>query len=192
MWMCSSSSIWSARSIVKPGSDTIIDAPVCNITDLCYPKATTQFMSSVSIREAFCADCQQECTKTLFSMKTSSLAAPVDWLIDPIKAFVENSSIPLPTDWSTSWRTYIQNNYVAVDVVQESIQVENYTQDSTISRVDVLSNVGGHTGLWIGMSFFSLMEIAEMLYLLIHYQLYLFRVALRNKQQANEKSTETS
>ncbi|CAF4410788.1 unnamed protein product, partial [Adineta steineri] len=32
------------------------------------------------------------------------------------------------------------------------------------------SNVGGQTGLWIGISFLSLMELAEMIYRLIRSQ----------------------
>jgi hypothetical protein len=44
-----------------------------------------------------------------------------------------------------------------------------------MTSVDVLSNVGGQTGLWIGVSFLSIMELAEMLYRLIRYQYYVIR-----------------
>jgi len=63
---------------------------------------------------------------------------------------------------------------VAIDVVRESILIEKYTQHATMSKVDVLSNVGGQTGLWIGISFLSLMEVAELLYRLIRHQYHLF------------------
>lgn len=90
--------------------------------------------------------------------------------MQPIKEFVENSSIPLPINWSEIWRTEIQNNYLAIEVARESSIVINYTQEATISLVDVISNVGGHTGLWIGLSFLSIMELLELLYRLAAFQ----------------------
>ena len=43
----------------------------------------------------------------------------------------------------------------------ETANVEKYTETASISGVDVLSNVGGQTGLWIGLSFLSLMEMIK-------------------------------
>ncbi len=103
--------------------------------------------------------------------------------MDGIKAFVENSSVPLPSDWRTAWRTYIQGNYLAVSVVRETNVIENYTQTAQLGLVDVLSNIGGQTGLWIGISFLSLMEFIEMLYRLIRYQYHLIRIAIRRRQE---------
>jgi hypothetical protein len=90
--------------------------------------------------------------------------------MDGIKAFVESSSVPLPANWSTTWRDQIYTNYLQLSVIRETTIVENYTQIATIQIVDVLSNIGGQTSLWIGMSFLSLMELAEMFYRLIRYQ----------------------
>ncbi len=99
--------------------------------------------------------------------------------MDGIKAFVENSSVPLPANWSTTWQQQIYANYLQVSVIRETTIVENYTQIATIQLVDVLSNIGGQTSLWIGMSFLSMMELAEMLYRLIQYQ---YRVIRRRRQ----------
>ena len=160
------------------------------MSDSCYLKAADKLMDTPDIFDYFCSDCQQECSYIDFPVQTSSVSSPPDWLMGTIKAFVENSSIPLPDDWSTSWSKHIQNNYVAVNVERESLLVENYTQQATLGAVDVLSNVGGQTGLWIGISFLSLMEVAEMLYRLIRYQWHLFQVAREKKQQAEEQMTE--
>lgn len=109
--------------------------------------------------------------------------------MNEIKAFVENSPIPLPSDWSTAWRTYIQVNYLALSVVRETNVIENYTQTAQFGLVDVLSNIGGQTGLWIGISFLSLVEFIEMLYRLIRYQYHLIRVAIRERQQIIRERT---
>lgn len=96
--------------------------------------------------------------------------APPVWLMNDIKQFVEKSDIPLPNDWTTQWQWHIDNSYLSIELIHESSVVENYTQTATMTAVDVLSNVGGQTGLWIGVSFLSLMEVAEMVYRLIRYQ----------------------
>jgi len=36
-------------------------------------------------------------------------------------------------------------------------RLESYAQEAALGVVDVFSNVGGQTGLWIDISFFSLM-----------------------------------
>ncbi|CAF4426207.1 unnamed protein product, partial [Rotaria magnacalcarata] len=54
--------------------------------------------------------------------------APAYWLMNDIKHFVENSEILLPNDWSTDWQRHIQTNYLSIELVHESILVENYTQ----------------------------------------------------------------
>jgi hypothetical protein len=107
--------------------------------------------------------------------------------MNDIKQFVESSSIPLPANWSTTWPTEIQANYVGLSVVCETTRVDSYTQQATLGAVDVVSNVGGQTGLWIGISFLSLMEVAEMLFRLIRHQYYRIRYKIR--YQAPEEVT---
>ena len=97
------------------------------------------------------------------------------------KTFVESTSVPLPEDWETNWLTEVKNNYVSLQVVCESNQVENNTQEAAMSPVDVLSNVGGQTGLWIGMSFLGIMEFVEMFYRLFRYELRIIKQAIRRK-----------
>ena len=105
------------------------------------------------------------------------------------KGFVEKSGIPTPENWTETWSTEIKNNYVSLDVVCETTQIETYTEDVSITAVDVVSNVGGHTGLWIGISFLSLMELVEMLYRLIRYHCYVYilKRRLRNETTINER-----
>ena len=125
---------------------------------------------SPSLYETYCSQCFQECTITDFIIQSSSLAAPYDWQKKAIKIFVENSTVPLPPDWTTAWNTYIPASYLSISVVRVSGLVDNSTQTATIGLVDVLSSLGGQTGLWIGISFLSIMEVIEMLYRLLRHQ----------------------
>ncbi len=158
--------------------------------DPCYSAAATTFQSSQSIWTEYGGDCNLECSSNEFVIKLSSSSAPPPWSMDDIKQFVESSSIPLPANWSTTWPTEIQANYVGMSVVCETTRVDSYTQQAALSAVDVISNVGGQTGLWIGISFLSLMEVAEMLFRLIRYQYY--RIRQKRRYQASEEATETT
>lgn len=172
---------WSARYVVLPGTTNIIYAYLCNVSDPCYGQAATRFQSSSSIWDPFASDCGLDCSSNEFMIKLSSIIAPQQWYMNDIKQFVESSSIPLPSNWSTTWSTEIQANYVGLNVVCESTQVQSFSQQATLSAVDVISNIGGQTGLWIGISFLSLMEVAEMLYRLIRHQCYIIRQRMRNR-----------
>ncbi|CAF0993422.1 unnamed protein product [Rotaria sordida] len=166
---------WNTRLIFLPETEEIIMAPLCNTSDKCYVEAAHVFLTSSSLLEKHCSYCPQQCSVTDFNIKSSLWKSPPTWLIDDIKTFVENSEIPLPIDWSTNWRSHIDSSYLSVELVHESSVVENYTQTATMSAVDVLSNVGGQTGLWIGVSFLSIMELAEMVYRLVRYQYHAIR-----------------
>ena len=164
---CGNPTRWAARYIVLPHSSESIHIPLCNVSNSCYSEATAEIMNTNSIWTSYCPLCNQECKHVDFIIRPTSLLAPSTHVIDDIKQFVESSTIPLPTNWSTSWRTEIEASYVSLEVAYETTRSEFYTQQATISPVDVISNVGGHTGLWIGISFLSLMEIVEMIFRLL-------------------------
>ncbi len=162
-----------------PGTNKVILAPLCDVYDTCYTAAVIVLINSQSLSNKYCADCSTQCSITNFVVQPSSLSTPLEWQMDGIKAFVENSSVPLPANWSSIWRQQIHTNYLQVSVVCETTMVENYTQTAAIRLVDVLSNIGGQTSLWIGMSFLSVMELIEMLYRLIRHPLR----AIQRKRQ---------
>ena len=155
---------------MAPGTNELFVAPLCHVYDPCYSLVIEELLNSSSLIKKYCSECTQPCSITNFIIHTSSLSAPPKWQMNEIKKFVENSTVPLSEYWSTAWREYIYESYVAVSVVRESAVVKTNTQGATIGPVDVLSNIGGQTGLWIGISFLSLMEITEMLYRLVRYQ----------------------
>ncbi|CAF4199792.1 unnamed protein product [Rotaria sp. Silwood2] len=179
---CVNPNLWNTRSIVKPDDDEIIVAPLCNVTDGCYSMASNRLSTSSSLMDKYCLNCLQQCTITSFIVQASSSRAPLEWEMDNIKAFVENSAVVLPTNWSITWREHIYADYLAVNVVRETNIVETNSQTATLGLVDVLSNIGGQTGLWIGISFLSIMEIIEMFYRLIRHEFHLIRLSIQRNQ----------
>ncbi|CAF4076295.1 unnamed protein product [Adineta steineri] len=178
---CIDPTLWNIRSLTLPSTNKTIFAPLCKSNDTCFIGAVNTLLNSFDLQNIYCFDCLQQCTLKNFFIQTSSLAAVFEWEMHGIKAFVENSSIPLPSDWSAAWRTYVQDSYLVLRVVRETNLIENYTQKAQLSVVDVLSDIGGQTGLWIGISFLSLMEFIEMIYRLIRYQCHLIQVAIRRR-----------
>ena len=170
-----------------PGTTKVIDAPLCNLTDPCYTRAATEFRVTDWIWAKYCSGCSPECVAARFLTKVSSMTAPADWMLPDIKAFVEASSIPLPANWSSTWQTEIQKNYVGLSVECESTNVDNYNQSASLTVMDVLANVGGQSGLWIGISFLSLMEVVEMLSRLIRHQYHLLREKMRRRQEVRHR-----
>ena len=59
----------------------------------------------------------------------------------------DSRKISLPADWSGNASAYIDRNYVGLQVTLGTFLVNSYTQSATLSWTDVLSNVGGQTGL---------------------------------------------
>lgn len=181
---CINPLLWSFRSLLLPGSNKVVLAPLChlNARNSCYTNAMNTYLNSSSLQKKYCSDCSQQCTTIEFPIQKSALLSPLDWQFPGIKSFVENSTIPLPSDWSTTWKEHIRRNYLALSVVRETAVVENITQTAQLTIVDVISNIGGQTGLWIGISFLSIMEFIEMVYRLVRHQCHEMKAKVERKQ----------
>ena len=166
---------WIARFVVLPGTNRTIEAPLCIAQDTCYKVAASELANSSSIKDEHCSDCKQGCSSTSYIVTPSAVASPTTEVAEEVRAWVESQGVPLPPNWTTNWETEVENNYVKLEVVCQSPLVENITQQALIGAVEVLSNVGGHTGLWIGISFLSIMEFVEMLYRLVQHQFHAIR-----------------
>lgn len=183
---CVSPLEWLARFVTLPGNSTIIEAPVCDYNNTCPREAGSRLSKDESILTEFCLDCKEACSSVDFVVTPSSVVAPSSLVVNQTRKFVESQGVPLPVNWSSNWRAEVRNNYVGLEVVCQSRVVENYTTEPSMSAVDVISNVGGQTGLWIGISFLSVMELIEMLYRLVRHQF--LRMIGRGPRNTNENN----
>ena len=163
---------WNARFIIQRQTKEILLAPLCDRTNPCFRSALNRLLSSENLLNEFCSECSKQCSIIDYSLQISSFESPADWQLNGIKTFVENSSVPLPANWSTDWPNFIRQNYVSISLVRETTIVETKTQTAAQGPVDLLSNIGGQTGLWIGISFLSFMELLEMIYRLIRFEFH--------------------
>jgi hypothetical protein len=118
---CADSNKWNARSIVLPGTNRTINAPLCFMNNSCFPQAIITFSTSQSIMDKYCSDCQMQCSITGFDVQTSSSAAPIEYQMNDTKIFAENSTVPLPANWSSTWREEIYRNYLRSILVNRQV-----------------------------------------------------------------------
>ena len=165
---CTSPLHWSARFVVLPGADKVTEVPLCYPSNACYAAATSRLTGSEILWEQYCSHCQQACSTTEFSVTPTGASTIASNFVWEVKNFVESKGVSQPPNWETNWPLLIYADYFAFEVVPQSDLVETLTQEPAISSTDLLGNVGGHTGLWIGISFLSLMEVIEMLCHIFH------------------------
>ena len=65
-------------------------------------------------------------------------------------------------------RGLIHKNFARVNVYLQSMTVEEYVQLPGYERANLLSDIGGTLGLWIGMSIITWCEVTELLCLLLY------------------------
>ena len=179
---CTNPTQWNTRGVVDPVTNQLIIAPLCAVKDPCYNNASIELVNSASLWDQYCSNCTESCSTIDFILTPSSVAAPSDIMFALVKGFAQQSNITLPNNWPTDWKDIVRNNYVSVDIINELSLVETYTTSALLSGTDVLSNIGGLTGLWIGASFLSLMELVEMGYRLIRYHYYIFKQRRLNNE----------
>ena len=162
-----------------PGTTNVIFPPLCNRTNVCFLQALyTMFISASSLTE-YCSDCREQCSTTDFIVQKSSLVIEFERQDRDIKHFVENSNISLPTDWWTTWSTHVEKSYLKLQVMPVTSNVESITQTAALDLIDVVSNIGGQTGLWIGISFLSIMELIEIAYRLLRHECHMIYSKIR-------------
>ena len=120
--------------------------------------------------------CGLDCVSIELEIKLLSISVPPEWLMLGIKTFVESSSIPLSINWSTTCQAEIDGNSWIHSIVM------SFTQQAVLSAIDVIFNVSDQTSRWIGISFLSSLEVAEMFSRILRYQRRCFREKLFKQQ----------
>ncbi|XP_033110759.1 acid-sensing ion channel 4-A-like [Anneissia japonica] len=58
----------------------------------------------------------------------------------------------------------IRNNFAKINIYYEIKQYDSIKQVALDSFLSLISNIGGHLGLWIGMSTLTILELIECFY----------------------------
>ncbi|CAF1118576.1 unnamed protein product [Rotaria magnacalcarata] len=179
---CVSPYAWDKRAITLPGTSNIFIAPLCNITDTCYLQAVRAYLTESISSNSNNFTCPKRCSNVNFPVEKSELSTPLEWQMSDIKSFVENSSVPLPANWSVMWRDYIRMNYLSINVVCETNVIDVNQQTLVYTTNTLISNIGAQAGLWLGLTVLVFAELIELLYHLLRFTFQ----KIRSKMQRNK------
>lgn len=120
------------------------------------------FTSTQDILSLCGPSCPLECDSINYRLTTSFSNYPS---MAYGKLLVENSQLrsKFSTDASLLTPDYLKKTILALRVYYNELSYEHVIEMEKISMVDLVSNIGGTLGLFLGLSFLSLVEIFDVL-----------------------------
>ncbi|CAF1207916.1 unnamed protein product [Adineta ricciae] len=184
--LCQQSYIYSQCSCVFPvpfftrkiftHDNVLISATGCNMFTgqiACAILARQRLVSNDSLQSKWCSRCASQCKHVDFQPIVSAQGAPSEgdreYWSNSIGTLSSNDSILLPSDIAQNFDYYFDRNYLKVQVSCSSKYTIEYNQEAKLTVVDTFSAIGGQTGLWIGLSALSVIELCELIYRLVHH-----------------------
>ena len=112
-----------------------------------------------------CSDlCPVECTKMIFTPIQSQIN---QFSIEKAEQYMENSFIKSKFNETSPTYEDIKMSIVNLNIYYDRLSFTEVTEKPSFTFVDLISNVGGTFGLFIGISLLSVLEIVEIIFELL-------------------------
>lgn len=148
--------------------------PCLNMNDLfCDLQQYTAFFSQ-NVKELCSQDCPLECSRIEYSTSTTSSSYPTHVYYEYLK---NQTIVQSKFNNDVSQLTYekLKSQIVAVNVYYDDLSYIKISENAQTELIDLVSNLGGTLGLFIGVSFLSFAEILDLIfnlcYILLKYQI---------------------
>ena len=105
--------------------------------------------------------CPLECDSMIFQMTQSSASYPS--IQHASKALMNNAIIQSKFPNKNLTYDLIKQSVLRLNVYYSDLSYMEYSQRAKTTLIDLVSNIGGIVGVFIGASFLSILEIAEVL-----------------------------
>ncbi|CAF0952917.1 unnamed protein product [Didymodactylos carnosus] len=152
-------------------NNQLVSVNACSVhTDegMCAAEARQNFLNDLQLQSKQCVHCQPECEIMTFETDTSSLRAPTELqkllLVMDFLNTENKSATPLPADFEANYTLYLDKNYLKLKILPVSQYVTSYTEMATYSWVAFMSDIGGQSGFWMGLSVSSIIELIGLIY----------------------------
>ncbi|CAF1201522.1 unnamed protein product, partial [Didymodactylos carnosus] len=137
------------RSSTVNVKGTITSAKLCNLNETCLKNVKQNFSSNK------CTECLPECETFQYNIQTSYAQYPNSKsygkvLKSILEHFKDDNRFLLLQGKRKNCREIIQDNVVAVEITAGTYGTEILTETLMVSWTDLISSIGGQTGLWIG------------------------------------------
>ena len=137
------------------------------------------FLDKKSMQEKCIDQCPLECGYTTYDWSMSTMDYPSVPFFNSLK---KNSQL-----YSNFSFNEFKNSHSIVHVFFESVEYTQIVETPKTSFVDLIANLGGVLGIFLGFSLFSLVEFAELVCKVILFLLSGGNTAKTNKQLSNFK-----
>ena len=135
--------------------------------------------------------CPQPCEEEVYHRIVSMTKWPA--LVDlPYYRVFFAKALNISTDVLS--RDFIRNNFLQMRVYFDELSYKHVYEQCKMTFAELCSNLGGQLGLWIGYSFFSLIELLAMLLTALYFYskyTYIHRSSLDNKGEVSLNNEET-
>ena len=141
--------------------ENIIDSFSTNQTMLeCLNKVFEEFFAT-DVFEVCEPHCPLECNTLTYTVSASFSKFPNYYYFTQL---INNPKITskYPPGYNITYND-IQNSVIAFNVYYDDLKYTTITENPSVSSIDLISNMGGILGLFIGVSFLSFIEPLEMI-----------------------------
>ena len=139
---CVPRTVWT-----PPNSQPFISFPDCSEEHACC--VAVQYFNN----QAFAFDCQQACSFTTYTISNSYTDFPATSAFQ-LETLGNNLNLQ---DLNYS---YLENNLLAVNIYFEDLHVEKVITKDSYTFVNLLADIGGHLGLFIGAGVLSFIQLS--------------------------------
>jgi hypothetical protein len=146
---------------------------------ICDQSEFSKFFSQ-DVKKICSNECPLECETMSYSTSVSSLSYPSEAYAS---ALMKNPKVQAKFGDNTSAITYerLKKTLVALNIYYETLSYKKLIEVEKLNFVDLIANIGGTLGLFLGMSFLSFIELID---LIIHIGL-----ALSKSKRADSSQT---
>ncbi|XP_064611819.1 acid-sensing ion channel 4-A-like [Liolophura sinensis] len=129
--------------------DNAVNVSYCSIRELiqCYRPSKAKHQRSIKSLED--CKCLRQCNWDQYDVRVSSGGYPME---HDLQQIMENRNIS---------REYVLKNYLSVGVFFDQLVFTEIEQVPSYTAVDIVANLGGQLGIFLGASFLTLTEVVE-------------------------------
>ncbi|XP_068734788.1 degenerin del-1-like [Montipora capricornis] len=141
------------------------DAEICNSRDQTTAKCLEKIQLMLLSRELDCeAHCPTPCREIQFGTTLSMGQWPSEGYENILERRVKNNS-GLATEIKHGY--YLSENFLQVNVYYDQLNYQKVTERISYEGVNLVADIGGQLGLWIGISVLTCCEFLELAWMII-------------------------
>ena len=140
--------------------------PCLNLTD--WYCISNQYLENESLKECL-EECPLECESVSYDSQISSLEYPSIQFYYILRN--DNAIYKTYVDFfNVDWSTYesFKSSFLSLNVFYPDLQYTKITSTPKFTTIDLISQIGGSLGMFVGFSLFHFIELIEILFLICY------------------------